>query len=240
MKISLYLLLLSFIFNIKVQGQQIPEDIFYANYGGFESEFFEFKENNKFNYTFFTCIRVGIGTGTYEIKRNSLYLNFMTHPKYEKMHRLQFQKGESDSLIIDLKIIDDESGDFLSEVICYFPEILKGTVSDTSGKAYMKFKKISDEKTLVVKSIGYFEQEILITPEITKVQGTIQLANFWFYDSKDNFKVKLFSNNEGRLKLKRYKGLKHRNQVFYKKIEEEEISSRLENRIRRTYRSLQE
>lgn len=197
----------------------------------FESDVFEFKENNKFNYVLFSCTGTGFGTGDYLIKNDTLILNFTDHPKYEIINDIQFNKGVSDSLSVKLKIMDYEYGDLLPGVNCYFPEEKIGWVTDLNGTINVKTTRKEIKRTLWISFTGYNIKEFEIGPETNEITGNVRLGSPWFYDSSDQLKFKIVSSSKNKFKLDRFENT----DITYKRMDQKDVSKMVENRTGKTY-----
>ncbi|MEP1489905.1 MAG: hypothetical protein ABJK28_15905 [Algibacter sp.] len=190
---------------------------------GFSSHAFEFKNENRFNYFSFGCTGVGHGKGTYELIGDSLYLNFMQHPKFKDQSEVNFIRKNQDSILsINIKITDIH-GEELSGVNAYFANSKIGWSSGFNGEINRNTKRIDSTRTLRIDYVGYESTELIIPPEVGSIEGVIRLTGLYFYRVGDVAKFKVVNKSKRRFKLETYKD----HIVTYKKVEKDKVSEKI-------------
>lgn len=194
----------------------------------FESDIFEFKENNKFNYVLITCTGTGIGIGTYELRNDSIHLQFADMPnKSEKQIEVNFKKSESDSLKIDLKVLAFEDDSKLPMANCYFKDEKTSWETNLNGNVKASVLKKDTSRLLVISFFGFEDVEIQIPENATSLFGIVRLGNFGFYNSTEKQSFKIISNHYRHFTLARYEG----KNISYEKVSRNKMQKVVKDRI---------
>lgn len=204
-----------------IQSQTIKNGIYYTVKKdiGFTSEIYEFKEQNSFNYLSFGCTGSGIGTGTYEVVKDSLYLSFNSLT-LKKHKYLKFKDSASDSLKIDIKVIDGNENTPLPGANCLISNSNIGWQTDFDGYVSGSILKRDTTSILSISFVGFGTYDIIISPGLTEISGIVALVDVYFYGNDKEKRIKLSEACYGRIKLE-YKNKKnisyrriHRNRAF--------------------------
>ncbi len=218
--------------SLYVQSQSMENAIYYTVKKdiGFTSEIFEFKEQNKFNYSLFGCTGSSFGSGTYKVIRDSLYLKFSEKP-FLKKDGIKFNKTSSDSLVINIRVGEKYSDYPLPGVICNLLDTEIGWQSDFDGLIFGKILKPKTPKVLRFQYIGYGRYDIEVSPDIGEITGVLKMDNVDFFEPDEEIKVKLKSNNSRRFKLE----LSKDTNITYRKISKNEASEIIKDRTEKNY-----
>ncbi len=204
--IAKFLFLLLFIQSVSALAQE-PKSKFYRTadkYIDFESEIFELRSNNQFNYIFFTCTGIGIGKGTYSILGDSLHLEFEEFPNSNAYPHVNFTTDERDSVQLNLQVLDDKSEETLPGVTCFFLRSNIGWASDSSGKIKGNTLKADTARVLEISLVGFKSASVEIPPQVSEINGIIKLGNYWYFRPTDSKSVKLISLENSQLKLSKH------------------------------------
>lgn len=214
-------------------GQEIREGIYYTSDKdiGLESEVFEFKDNNEFNYFLFGCTESKFGTGNYTIAQDSLYLRFIDSPDSKVQHDVKFTTSNSDSLKVNLKIVEYSNNDMLPGATGHFIKSKIGWTADMEGEISGTTVATNTSRTLRVQFIAFPSVDISIPANTTEIKGIVRFNSVKLYNSKDDLTFKITSIKNNRFKLTG-NGQKD---TTYKKMDQEQISEIVENRTGKKY-----
>ena len=198
---------------------------------GFVSEVFEFKEGRTFDYFMFGCTGVSYGAGTYTLVGDSLSMVFKDLPK-PVPNGLQLLQTDSDSLSINIKVIEFYDGEGLPGANCVFKENKKGWSTDFYGNVKATTQKLDSVMTLQIQYLGYGTTEITIPPNTTKIKGVVNMSGVYFYDSTDTLRLRVRSKWKNRFTLAGYEDY----DITYRKIKEKKIADKLKFWTDKPYR----
>ncbi len=227
MKILISLILLNYTF---VFGQEIKLGA-YISENGFETNIIEFKEDNKFVCYFSGCTGSSIGIGTYTRKKNKIDLKFSPSYKLNYTENINFIKSDSNIIIIDIVIKDEENEYPLPGVDCYIVDTNIGGTSDFNGNLSLKIKRDALPKKLMIKSVGYADQIIHLENDISKITGEIKLNQTSILSTKNNKTLKIYSSSK-----KSFTTIKRRKYLdIYNSISKNKMIKIIENETDKTY-----
>ncbi len=135
------------------------KSIMYCTNPNYTAFCFEIQKKNKFKYYEASCTDSAEGKGKYEIIKDSIIFHFKDH-KHNKKGESEISKiASNDSVIINLTVVDIDSGESLigSNAAIYEKNKIKGGRSTNfDGKAILETSFNGDEITIELSYINYF------------------------------------------------------------------------------------
>ena len=201
-----YRLFIFTIISFQIIAQEGFEGIYVTpkNKSSYTREIFKFKKDGNFKYSISTCTGNSLGKGIYKIiDGDSLQLTFGDCGECPKTKDLKFQTYQSDSVEIDLTVINLDEHLPASGVSVYFPKSKKGISTENFGYARFKVKKSNEKQLLKIEYLGYKDIYVSIPPDISKIEGTINLSLENSYDYGEKLTFKIVNWSKSKLKLKK-------------------------------------
>ncbi|MES2836933.1 MAG: hypothetical protein V4667_05385 [Bacteroidota bacterium] len=196
MKIFIVFILLIFTTALSAQTKLKGE---YCRSSGFEGECFTFKNNNKFDYSFWSCTGGKRGEGDFSLVRDTLVLNFKkskTEFRGSKFTVKESAKSQNDSIVIEVTLYDELTGELIPFAVLALDNkqfsdslsFIKGVSTDIDGKAFFKIKKNDNNIWLKCIYIGVSQFSIQLNGHLNyNIVGNVSFFNIKTIENETYF-----------------------------------------------------
>jgi len=164
---------------------------------GFVQHHFYF-ENQSFRLIYSSCTNTAYGLGDYQIKNDTLHLNFKNVGFTENYSTTVSKSNIADSCRLIVNVFDKNIDKHLPGATCLISKARKGNLADASGQMEMMIpKKICD--SIIVEYIGFNQTKIPICnlQTDTLMIHVYMQAGYSFYKPSDSFLLKINVNRKG-------------------------------------------
>lgn len=140
----------------------------YCRIKGFDNECINFLIDNQFTYQYNTFMGKAFGSGIYQVRNNRIILNFRKDNSItsEFISVTDSSISKNDSIQIKVLVIDAKTKEQLPFMVFGLKtldgKIIKGFMTDTSGKGIIQFPKTGKMVELLFNNMGYLLTSIVL------------------------------------------------------------------------------